>query len=104
MTLSFGKKYWLSFCQSYGYFAAVRKYGREQEELVMYQFNDASTGIPHFCYQDSLEILVKEAPSSEEESAVLKKIEENKQKQKTLVNEELEAGQLDFFNMLDDND
>lgn len=100
MVISYGKKYWLSFCGSYGYFAAVRKTGREPNELVMYQFNDATTGIAHFCYQSNLDELVKEAPSSEDD-AVIKKIEESKQK---LIDETREDEQMDFFAMINEDD
>lgn len=99
MVISYNKKYWLSFCGSYGVFAGIRKFGREADEIVMYQFNDAETGIAHFCYESSLDKFIKEAPSSEDD-AVLKKIEETKQK---LIDETRPDEQLDFFNMLNDD-
>lgn len=100
MNISFGKKYWLTFCGSYGVFSGIRKMGRDEDELVMYQFNDAETGIAHFCYQNNLDEFVKEQPMAEDE-AVIKKIEETKQK---LIEETKPDEQMDFFAMLDDDE
>lgn len=96
MVISFNKKYWLTFCGSYGTFAGIRKNGFDKDEMVMYQFNDAETGIAHFCYETNLDELVKEAPSSEDD-AVIKKIEESRQK---AIDETRPDEQLDFFNLL----
>lgn len=99
MVISYGKKYWLSFCGSYGYFAAIRKTGTEPNDIVMYQFNDASTGIPHFCYQNKIDELIKEEPS-DSDSDVLKKIEETKKK---LIEDTKEDEQLSLFSMMDED-
>lgn len=100
MAMMTGKRYWLTFCQSYGYLVAIRKITTGAGEIVQYQFNDEDTGMPHFCLQENVEALVGDEPS-DKDMAVLSRIEENRQEYEA---SSIEFEQMDMFAMLGDDE
>ena len=96
MEISMTKKYWLSFCQSFGNITAIRTYGNGDNRITEIQMRDDNTGMPHFCRIENFDKLVKERPG-EDDSSVYETIEKNRQEMEKAADD---GTQLDLFDML----
>ena len=97
MNVVFGKKYWLTFAGCYGSLAGIRQIGDGEFRTMQYQFNDETTGTPHFCLQENLETLVSDEQKDADADTV-KRIAENS---KELEDTRKEYEQMDLFSMMD---
>ena len=100
MNVSFGKKYWLVFGQTYGTLTGIRQMGDGEHRTLQFQFNDDNTGTPHFVMQDNLDELIKEEPS-DSDLGVLQRMEETSKE--TAANRKGFV-QMDLFSMMEENE